>query len=200
MQHPDLHVHVLGKLYTKLEGHSPRLIFPTISIQKIVLKNSLEHVRSSEYFRCHSLSIICENWTPWKFPAIQISVLPQTNFKAWWEGEIWVEPLATSKLLHSSHSHIKEKSVLKACWTDMPYVCWGEHCRFIQNTSSPSSPAEQCCVSPKDKAVFITLTIGQHNVTELSHHRPSTLVHQLQRSEVIRLLKAMLVWEPENYY
>ena len=40
---------------------------------------------------------------------------PQANFKARREGEIWVEPLATSKPLHSSHSHIKEKSVLKAC-------------------------------------------------------------------------------------
>ena len=65
--------------------------------------------------------------------------------------------------------------------------------RFMQYASSPSSPAEQCCVSPEDKAVLIALTIGQHNVTELSHHRPSTLVHQLQRSEVIWLLKAMLV-------
>ena len=42
-------------------------------------------------------------------------------------GKSWVEPLATSKLLHSSHSHIKGKSTLKACWADMPCVCWGEH-------------------------------------------------------------------------
>ena len=40
----------------------------------------------------------------------------QANSKARWEGKIWVEPLATSKLLHSSHSHIKEK------WADMPCV------------------------------------------------------------------------------
>ena len=56
-----------------------------------------------------------------------IQCSPQVNFKAWWEGKIWVEPLATSKLLHSSHFHIKGRSKLKACWADMPCVCWGEH-------------------------------------------------------------------------
>ena len=28
---------------------------------------------------------------------------------------------------HSSHSHIKGKSILKTCWADMPCVRWGEH-------------------------------------------------------------------------
>ena len=41
---------------------------------------------------------------------------------------IWVESVATSKPLDSPHSHIKRKSVLKACQADMPQVCWGEHC------------------------------------------------------------------------
>ena len=51
----------------------------------------------------------------------------QADFKAQRVGKIWIEPLATSKLLHSSHSHTKEMLVQKACWADMPYVCWGEH-------------------------------------------------------------------------
>ena len=34
---------------------------------------------------------------------------------------------ATPKHLASFPSHIKEKSVVKACRADMPYVCWGEH-------------------------------------------------------------------------
>ena len=37
-------------------------------------------------------------------------------------------PVAISKLLESPYSHIKGNSVLKVCWADMPYVCWGEHC------------------------------------------------------------------------
>ena len=52
---------------------------------------------------------------------------PQANFKAWRLGKIWVKPQATSKQLYSSHSHIKGKSILKACWADIPYICWGEH-------------------------------------------------------------------------
>ena len=35
-----------------------------------------------------------------------------------------VEPQATSKLLHLSHSHIKGKSIFNAYWADMPYVSW----------------------------------------------------------------------------
>ena len=33
---------------------------------------------------------------------------------------LWVEAVATSKLLESPYSHIKGNSVLKACWADMP--------------------------------------------------------------------------------
>lgn len=36
-------------------------------------------------------------------------------------------PVATSKLLGGPYSHVKVKSVIKACRTDMPYVCWEEH-------------------------------------------------------------------------
>ena len=41
---------------------------------------------------------------------------------------VGVWPMVISKLLTSFPSHIKEKSVLKACRADMPQVCWGEHC------------------------------------------------------------------------
>ena len=34
-----------------------------------------------------------------------------------------VEAMATLRLLESPYSYIKENSVLKACWADMPYVC-----------------------------------------------------------------------------
>ena len=43
--------------------------------------------------------------------------------------------MATSKLLESPYSHIKGNSVLKACWADMPYVCWGEH--WMGNGGTP---------------------------------------------------------------
>ena len=36
---------------------------------------------------------------------------------------IWAGSVATSKLLDCPHSHIKQNSVPKACWTDMPSVC-----------------------------------------------------------------------------
>ena len=32
------------------------------------------------------------------------------------------------KAITSFHFHIKGRSKLKACWADMPCVCWGEHC------------------------------------------------------------------------
>ena len=51
---------------------------------------------------------------------------PQAKFKAC-QGILWVEAVTTSKLLESPYSYIKVNSVLKACWADMPYVCWGEH-------------------------------------------------------------------------
>ena len=34
---------------------------------------------------------------------------------------------STSKLNDPPLYHIKGKSVMKACWTDMPCNCWGEH-------------------------------------------------------------------------
>ena len=34
---------------------------------------------------------------------------------------------STSKLIDPLLYHIKEKSVMKACWTDVPCNCWGEH-------------------------------------------------------------------------
>ena len=34
---------------------------------------------------------------------------------------------STSKLIDSTLCHIKRKSVMKACWTDMYCNCWGEH-------------------------------------------------------------------------
>ena len=38
--------------------------------------------------------------------------------------------MATLRLLESPYLHIKENSVLKAYWADVPYVCWGEHCLY----------------------------------------------------------------------
>ena len=35
---------------------------------------------------------------------------------------------STLKLIDPPLYHIKGKSVMKACWADMPYNCWGEHC------------------------------------------------------------------------
>ena len=37
---------------------------------------------------------------------------PQTKFKAWWEGVVWVEPVATSKHIDYPYSHTKGNSVL----------------------------------------------------------------------------------------
>ena len=42
------------------------------------------------------------------------------------EGIVQVEPVATAKLMDYSFFNIKGKFILKACWTDLPYVCWGE--------------------------------------------------------------------------
>ena len=38
------------------------------------------------------------------------------------EGIVWAGPVATSKPFQSPHSHIKEKSVLKACRANMPCI------------------------------------------------------------------------------
>ena len=43
-------------------------------------------------------------------------------------GGNFLEAMVTLKLLEPPYSHIKGNSVLKACWAEMPYVCWGEHC------------------------------------------------------------------------
>ena len=46
-----------------------------------------------------------------------------------------MEPVDTSKTkmkeLGFPHSHIKRNFVLKACWANMPYACWGEHCMYM---------------------------------------------------------------------
>ena len=34
---------------------------------------------------------------------------------------------STSKLIDPPLYHIKGKSVMKTCWTDMPCNCWGKH-------------------------------------------------------------------------
>ncbi len=40
------------------------------------------------------------------------------------------------KAFGRSHSHIKEISVLKACWADVPQVCWGEQGAEIKREAS----------------------------------------------------------------
>ena len=37
---------------------------------------------------------------------------------------------STSKLIAPPLYHIKGKSVMKACWADMPCNSWGEHCHL----------------------------------------------------------------------
>ena len=52
------------------------------------------------------------------------SVLPKQTLRLAWRTKFW-----WSHWLHQLlHSHIKEKSILKACWANMHYVCWREHC------------------------------------------------------------------------
>ena len=55
------------------------------------------------------------------------SILPKQMWRLAGRTKFGLELLVMSKLLYSSHSHIKGKSILKACWADMPWVCWGEH-------------------------------------------------------------------------
>ena len=55
------------------------------------------------------------------------SVLPRVKGKAYLEGVVWVEHATTSKLLALPNSHIKEKSIPKTYWANIPYICWGEH-------------------------------------------------------------------------
>ena len=52
---------------------------------------------------------------------------PQTKQKAYWEGIVWVELMATSKHLTPPQYNIKENLVLKGYWANIPSVCWGEH-------------------------------------------------------------------------
>ena len=51
---------------------------------------------------------------------------------------------STSKLIATPLYHIKGKSVMKACWADMPCNSWGEHCisDYILYTASlaPGAP------------------------------------------------------------
>ena len=51
------------------------------------------------------------------------------------EGKVgWcLLPLQSFWILY--HSHIKGKSILKAYWANMPYVCWGEHCNILINNN-----------------------------------------------------------------
>lgn len=57
---------------------------------------------------------------------------PRAKLEAWWEGvlgwNLW--PVHQSY----SHFHIKENSIRKAWWADMPYVCRGEHSRILMCT------------------------------------------------------------------
>ena len=48
------------------------------------------------------------------------SVLPKQMLRLAGRTKFGLELLITSKLLHSSHSHIKGKYILKACWANMP--------------------------------------------------------------------------------
>ena len=41
---------------------------------------------------------------------------------------VWARLVTTSTPLQP---YIKENSVLKACWANIPYVCWGEHCPHV---------------------------------------------------------------------
>ena len=50
----------------------------------------------------------------------------------WQEGMLWVEPVATSKLLDCPHPYIKGNSQLKASWADMSYKYAGENTAIIR--------------------------------------------------------------------
>ena len=57
------------------------------------------------------------------------SVLPRKNSRhdrrAWFGQCLWPHQSLDTR---DPHSHIKEKNALKACWANVPYICWGEHC------------------------------------------------------------------------
>ena len=62
------------------------------------------------------------------------------------EGIVWAGPVITPKLLDSPHSYIKRNSVLKSCWADIPYVCWGEHCHGLHSDSGTPRNQAKCIV------------------------------------------------------
>ena len=61
---------------------------------------------------------------------------PQEDFKGCREGNFLYDQASTSKLIDPPLYHIKGKSVMKACWADMPCNCWGEHWR-VSYSSTP---------------------------------------------------------------
>ena len=73
---------------------------------------------------------------------------PQAKGEVYWEGVTWMEYTTTSKLLAPPHSHIKEKSVLKAYWANILHVrlMVAAHNNNMTSASSPKSLGEpsQC--------------------------------------------------------
>ena len=57
---------------------------------------------------------------------VDLGVLPR---KILWDVErvLLYDQASTSKIIDPPLYHIKGKLVMKACWTDMPCNCWGEH-------------------------------------------------------------------------
>ena len=76
------------------------------------------------------------------------SVLTNSRVKTYWEGGAWMEPYTTSKLLALSHFHIKEKSVLKAYWANIPWekrtLKWNSHIYNDTINSGISSKEFRC--------------------------------------------------------
>ena len=81
--------------------------------------------------------------------------------------------------------------ILGSCYA----IVWWLKCetKRLLEIDLPGSSTKQCCISSKNKAVLVALTIGKDHVTKLLHHTRSTHVHQLQGTAVIGLLKAMLI-------
>ena len=93
-----------------------------------------------------------------------------------WQGMVWVGPMATSTLIDSPHSQIKEKSVLKA---SMPYVCWGEHCTSSREGECQlkiSALKSYRLVNYTNNSVMKCVWATRNNwsrtgATQLQHHR-----------------------------
>ena len=86
------------------------------------------------------------------------SVLPRTKGKAYLEGVAWVEPATTSKLLALPNSHIIEKSISKAYWTNIPentgnVYNYYEH-ESVISLAKPSLPAFQCSMKRVQERVW----------------------------------------------